>query len=339
MTTDVRALSLEPSWALPGARVTVRGASFDVRGPQLPAVTVGQREARVVMASTTRLTFLVPVDDAVGVQRVRVAGHDGEAELVVGRTIATEVHQVDSPVIDSDGSVFLTNSGARGHRVPVSVFRVPPGGAREDYLSDIVNATSLVFDPLGLLHVSSRHDGAVYRVMGDRRVETVATDLGVACGLAFGRDGTLFVGDRGGTVFRVSPTGRVLPFATLPPSVAAYHLAVGPDDQLFATAPTLATCDPVYVIDRTGVAREFAGGFGRPQGLAVDDHGDVYVVEALAGIAALYRLRAGGPRRLVLTAPALVGVALDPRGGLVVSSNDTAYRLDVPIRPFPVFHA
>ena len=29
----------------------------------------------------------------------------------------------------------------------------------------------------------------------------------------------------------------------------------------------------------------------------------------------------------------LVGVAIDPNGGLVVASNDTAYRLAVPIRP------
>jgi len=28
-----------------------------------------------------------------------------------------------------------------------------------------------------------------------------------------------------------------------------------------------------------------------------------------------------------------VGVAFNPTGGLVVTTNDTAYRLDVPIRP------
>ena len=38
------------------------------------------------------------------------------------------------------------------------------------------------------------------------------------------------------------------------------------------------------------------------------------------------RTRAGG--RLVLAAGNLVGVAFDPSGGVVVASNDTAYRLD-----------
>jgi sugar lactone lactonase YvrE len=179
----------------------------------------------------------------------------------------------------------------------------------------------------------------VYRVTAERRVEPVATELGVACGIAFGADGTLFVGDRTGTIFRMGPAGRAVPFATLPPSMAAFHLASGPDGRLYVTAPTLGTYDSVYVVERTGSLRVLSADFGRPQGVAVDDRGDVYVVEALAGRAGLYRLRPGLARELVVAAPALVGVALDPRGGLVVSSNDTAYRLDVPVKPFPVFHA
>jgi sugar lactone lactonase YvrE len=161
--------------------------------------------------------------------------------------------------------------------------------------------------------------------------------LGVACGIAFAPDGTLFVGDRGGTIFRVGPARRVAPFATLPSSIAAFHLAMGPDACLYATAPTFGTYDRVYRISRDGEVSTVSSDFGRPQGLAVDDQGDVYVVDAVAGGSGLYRLREGHARELVLSAPALVGVVLDPRGGLVVSSSDTAYRLDVPVKPFPVF--
>ena len=35
----------------------------------------------------------------------------------------------------------------------------------------------------------------------------------------------------------------------------------------------------------------------------------------------------------MLAAGALVGLVFDPAGGLVVTSNDTAYRVDTPIRP------
>ena len=69
-------------------------------------------------------------------------------------------------------------------------------------------------------------------------------------------------------------------------------------------------------------------GFGRPQGLAFDPAGTLYVVEALAGSSGLYRMPAEGAAECVLSGPGLVGVAFDASGVLVVSSNETAYRLD-----------
>lgn len=333
-TNVPQSVSLSPAWAVEGARVTLCAPHLPVEGSRPPIVRVGGFEARVVMGSATRVTFLVPIGLTGGSHAVAVDGVDGAAALLVATPIATDIHQVDNPVIDEGGAVYLTNSGARGQRVPVSVYRVPPGGAREDYLSDVVNATSMAFDPHGALHISSRHDGIVYRVRADRSVEPVASDLGVACGIAFGADGTLFVGDRGGTVFRVGAARRVFPFVTLPPSMAAFHLAPGSDGCLYATGPTFGSYDHVYRIDRLGTLDVISSEFGRPQGIAVDEHGFVYVVDAVAGRAGLYRLQAGSRRELLLGAPSLVGVALDPRGGLVVSSNDTAYRLDVPIKPF-----
>ena len=107
----------------------------------------------------------------------------------------------------------------------------------------------------------------------------VATDLGVACGIAFSADGTLFVGDRSGSILRVRD-GRATMFASIPASVAAFHLAFGPDGWLYVTAPTLAARDPVYRISPDGDVEVFYDGFGRPQGLAFDAHGDLYVVDA-----------------------------------------------------------
>jgi len=303
----------------------------------MPVVRIGGVEARVVMSAAVRLTVVVPHGLPAGRLPVTVGGIEGWADLHVGAPIATGIHQVDSPAIDATGCVYLTNSGPRGQRVEVSVSRVPPGGVKEDFLTDLVNATSMAFDPHGDLHVSSRHDGAVYRVRADRTLETVASDLGVACGIAFARDGTLFVGDREGTIFRVGPARRVTPFATLPASIAAFHLAMGPEDCLYATAPTFGTYDHVYRIDRDGGVTIVSSAFGRPQGLAVDDLGQVWVVDAVAGGSGLYRLREGRPREMVLSAASLVGVALDPCGGLVISSSDTAYRLDVPVKPYSTF--
>ena len=58
-------------------------------------------------------------------------------------------------------------------------------------------------------------------------------------------------------------------------------------------------------------------GFGRPQGIAFDSQGALYVVEALAGSNGLYRVRPDGSAELIVAGQSLVGVAFDPTGGLV----------------------
>jgi sugar lactone lactonase YvrE len=288
----------------------------------------------VVFAGSNRIGVIVPEDAPGGRATVTVDGAAGQADLEIGAVVARAIHQVDNPAIASAGTLYVTCSGRRGQQVPVSVVRVGADGVQEPYLSGIVNATSLAFDAHGALHVSSRYDGNVYRVKSDHTFEVAAGELGVACGIAFGSDGTLFVGDRSGTIFRIGEAGRVLPFVTLPPSVVAYHLAIGPDDDLFVAAPTLDSCDRVYRIRRSGDVQVISTEFGRPQGLACDAEGRLYVSEAVAGGAGLYLVRDGHPRELVMAAPVLVGVAFDPRGGLVVASSDTVYRLDVPLRPW-----
>jgi len=259
---------------------------------------------------------------------VRIDGASGETAFIdLAAPFAAGLHQVDNPVFDRDGNLYVTYSGTRGQQVPVSIFRVRPNGTRETFSSGIVNPTSMAIAPDGQLYVSSRFEGTVCRVADDGSVEAFANDLGVACGLAFATDGTLFVGDRSGTIFRVDRDGKAVTFASLPASVAAFHLAFGPDAALYVTGPTLSSYDSLYRIDTDGNVTTRYAGFGRPQGVAFDRHGALYVVEALAGVSGLYRVPSTGEPELVLAGPGLVGVAFDPRGGLVVSSNDTAYRL------------
>lgn len=279
--------------------------------------------------------MLVPNGLDGGRTAVRISDVPGETALLeVGIPFATGLHQVDNPVFDREGNLYVTYSGTRGQEVPVSIFRVGPSGRRESYVSGIVNPTSMTFDASGQLYVSSRFEGSVYRVFPNGTHEPYATDLGIACGLAFDRKGVLYVGDRSGTVFAVQPDRTVTALATLPASVAAYHLAVGPDDCVYVSAPTLGPYDHVYRVNpATGEIDRVYSGFGRPQGIAFDSQGSMYVVEALAGSNGLYRVRADGSTELVVAGQSLVGVAFNPTGGLVVASNDTAYKLDVQIRP------
>jgi sugar lactone lactonase YvrE len=315
---------VSPQRAVEGGRVTLRGPGFAI-DDDLPSVVIGDQPARTLFASSTRLVVAIPPDLDGGSMPVRV-DDGGEWAIEVATVWAKGLHQVDNPVFDDDGNLFVTYSGSRGQESPVSIFRVTPGGTREPFASGIVNATSMAFGPDGLLYVSSRFEGAVYRVSSDGSHEQVASDLGVACGLAFDADGVLFVGDRSGTIFRVID-GRATAFATLPASVAAFHLAMSPEQELFVSAPTLGSYDHIYRISRQGEVRSVPSPLGRPQGVAFSHDGVLHVVDALAGASGLYRFAdADGEPELVVAGNALVGVAFGPRGALVVSTNETAYR-------------
>jgi sugar lactone lactonase YvrE len=323
-----RVTAVRPVWAIEGGCITIEGVGFAVDGAQLPEVLIGGVRSRVVSASPTRIAALVPGGLESGTTDVQVDGAAGEPVSVgLAARFATGLHQVDNPVFDHEGRLHVTYSGTRGQQVPVSIFRVHRNGTRETFSCGIVNPTSMAVDAEGHLYVSSRFEGVVYRVKPDGSVEPFASDLGVACGLAFAADGSLFVGDRSGTIFRVDRSGHASTFAILPTSVAAFHLAMGRDQALYATAPTLSSYDSVYRIDSDGKVTTRYRGFGRPQGIGVDPTGTLFVVEALAGASGLYRLPEGAPPELVLSGPGLVGFAFDPGGDLVVCSNDTAYRL------------
>jgi len=326
--TAPRIAALRPWRATPGGRIYIEGGPFTV-GADLPVITMGGDAVRASFASPAVMAATVPERIRGGATPVRVDGVSGEtAFLDVGRELMTGFHAVDSPLVDADGSVFVTCSGSRGQQTPISIYRITPTGTREIFATGIINATSLAFDPQGVLHASSRFDGSVVRVERDGRSTVVASGLGVACGIAFAPDGTLYVGDRGGTVYRKEPDGEAEAFVTLPPSMAAYHLALGRDDTLFVSVPTLSPRNAVYRIDPDGEASVLASSFGRPQGLAVDAAGDLFVVDALAGASGLYRLSPDGDAEpeLVVAGADLIGVAFDRHGGFVLASNDTLWR-------------
>jgi sugar lactone lactonase YvrE len=327
-----RITSVQPLWAVEGGQVMIAGEGFPVDPPV--QVRIGGEPARPSLVSSQSVTVTVPGGLEGGSTPVRVEDVPGETAYIdVAAPLATGLHLVDSPVFDRDGNLYVTFSGSRGQQAPISIFVVRPDGTREPFAADVPNPTSMAFDRDGQLFVSSRFDGTVYRIAPDGTATIYAADLGVPCGLAFGPDRALYVGDRSGSVLRVEG-GRATLLASLPGSVAAFHLAFGPDQHLYVTAPTMAPRDPVYRISMEGEVQVFYNGFGRPQGLAFDDQGDLFVVDAVAGWSGVYRLPSDRPgeARQVIAGGDLIGLAFDPRGGLVLVSQDTAYRLNVPVR-------
>lgn len=324
--------ALTPCYAVAGGRITIEGGPFPVASDRLPVVRVGGAIARLSFASRDTLTIVVPESVSAGRQPVRIDDVPGETAFVeVAAPIIGGIHAVDNPVVAADATVFVTSSGSRGQQTPVSVYRCTLDGRREIFVTGITNATSLALDPAGRLHVSSRFDGTVSRIDAAGRATVVASDLGVTCGLAFAPDGTLFAGDRTGTIFKIVPGEDPTALASLPPSVAAYHLALAPDGiTLLVAGPTTAGADVIYKVGPAGDVSTFARGFGRPQGLAFDTAGRLHVVEALAGACGVYRVDGAGQAVEVVAARSLVGLAFDGRRGLLVASPETVFH-------FPTF--
>ena len=325
--------SLEPVRVVEGGRLWLHGDGFPQPESTADLVTIGGLPARLAFASSDRLAVVVPSGLDGGEIPVKVTWVPGATLYArVGTLLATGLHQVDNPVFGADGAAYVTYSGSRGQEASISIFRVPAGGgAREPFVHGLVNPTSMVVGPDGRLYVSSRFEGRVYRVFEDGRYEVVASDLGVACGLAFDVEGSLYVGDRGGTIFRIHPSGRTEKFATVPSSVAAFHLAMSPDGNLYVSAPTLASYDTVRRISPNGAVETLDIPFGRPQGLAFDLEGTLHVVEALAGASGVYAVRPGSPPELIVAGAGLVGLAFGPGGQLAVASNESLFSFTAPV--------
>ena len=204
------------------------------------------------------------------------------------------------------------------------------------FLNEIMNATGFAFDREGNLYVSSRMEGSVYKVTRSGQRSTYAQGMGVATGIAFDRDENLYVGDRTGTIFKISPDRQIFVFATIEPSVAAYHLAFGPAGDLYVTGPTTSSFDHVPRISPAGEVTSFYRGLGRPQGLAFDIEGNLYVTASLAGKRGVVRLTPDATAELVVSGYDLVGLAFGPHGSMILATNDSLVDLPLGVEGLPL---
>jgi sugar lactone lactonase YvrE len=329
-------LRIDPSYAIPGAEIAIDCENLDTTDPTLCAVWLGTERAPIVALSPRRVLAFVPELRQSGPVEVTLEC-DGErsnaVNIVVARRLAEDLHPVANPAFDpDDGSLFVTRSGARGEKLPVTIFRIDLSGEITEFSGDITNPTGIAFDSSGQMFVTSRMDGTVYRISQFKEAQPFATNLGLATGIVFDRTDTMYVGDRTGTIYKVNGIGEETAWAQLEPSVAAYHLAVGPDQSIYVAGPTTASFDSVMRIDPNGHASVFYKGLGRPQGLTVDDSGTVYVVASLRGRRGIVRISPDGKNAEMFVAGMnLVGLAFSATGDLAIASTDSIYNLEISV--------
>jgi sugar lactone lactonase YvrE len=334
MTTEhqpesVTLLSVQPRAAIEGGRIMIACRHLDMGSFSRVRLRVGGVTTRPDLARDGLLIAKVPIGAVSGMVTLEINGHvSNGVPCEIGARMAQNLHPVSNPAIDAAGNLFVTLSGSRGQKVPVSVYKISPRGILTPFVHDIVNPTGMAFGPDGEMYISSRFNGQVYRVTAEGTSSVFAQNLGVATGIAFDRQGYLYVGDRDGTIYRVNHQGIPTAFATLAPSVAAFHLAFDHQGNLYVTNPSMSGYDAIHRITPDGAMQTFAADLGRPQGLAFDPQNNLYVVSYYRGDAGILKITPQGEVSHLVSGVNLVGLALDSQGHLLVVSTSAVYRLN-----------
>jgi sugar lactone lactonase YvrE len=325
---------LFPPAAMPGGEVHLRGSHLIDAAPA--HATLGDVTAPLVLNRAAHAILKVPEGSVSGAVKLHAHGAESNGLLLnVAVPLAENLHPVANPAVDADGNIYATFSGPRSEKVPVSIFRIDRDYQVRPFVRELLNATGIAFGKDGHLYASSRAEGIVYRISPEGAISTYAEGLGVATGIAFDGDGNLFVGDRSGTIFKIGPNREMFVYATLEPSVSAYHLAFNDQGTLFVTGPTASSFDNVYAIDSDGTASIYYRGLGRPQGSAFDVNGNLYVAASLAGERGIVRITPSREAELVVAGSGLVGLAFVEDGCAALATSNAIYHvaMDVEGRP------
>ena len=320
--------AITPPAALPGGDVAILGSGLRPSELRRPQVKFAEMNAAVLICSDDRIVARVP-DGAVSGPVVVIpnAESSNSLDLRVAVPIADNLHPVANPAVDPDGNFYATFSGSRGQKVPISVYKIDTNYHVKPFLSEMMNATAIAFDHAGQMYVSSRYNGTVYRVAPNGTMSAYAEGLGIATGIAFDSDENLYVGDRSGTIFKIARDRQIYVFATLEPSVSAYHLAFDSKGTLYVTGPTTSSYDNVHAIDAQGNTKVFYRGLGRPQGLAFDVDDNLYVAASLKGKRGIVKITPEGNASLVVAGQGLVGLAFAPGKAAVLATTSAIYHL------------
>ncbi len=328
--------TMEPAAVITGGELYIRGQNLASAGR--PNVRLGDQRARLVVAGDSYIIARIPDTAVLGEVVVETGSLESASyQTQVGVQIADSLHPVANPAVDRDGNVYSTFSGSRGQKSPVSIYRIDGDGNSRPFVTDLMNPTGLAFDSEGLLYASSRYEGMVYQITPSGQMSVFVEGMGVATGIAFDSEENLYVGDRSGTIFKISRSRQIYVFATLEPSIAAYHLAFGPDDDLYVTGPTTSSFDSVHRINKAGEVDIFFRGLGRPQGLAFDAEGRLYVAASIAGRRGIIRIDQDRNPEQFLSGPGIVGLAFTPSRSLILSTQSALFRVKTGIAGRPLF--
>ena len=102
------------------------------------------------------------------------------------------------------------------------------------------------------------------------------------------------------------------------------------------TGPTTSSFDAVYRIDTHGTVTNFYRGLGRPQGLAFDSDGNLYVAASLAGKRGIVKITPDGKSSLEVAGQNLVGLCFAHGRSAVLATTGAVHHLSWNISGLPL---
>ena len=222
------------------------------------------------------------------------------------------------------------SAGSAGKKFPSRFTKSRRITRVKPFVTELMNPTGLALDREGFLYVSCRNDGTIHRVSPDGRVDAMDRRHGHRHGNRVRQQPAIFSsGDRSGTIFKISSDRQIFVFATLEPSI------VGLSPGSSVPAANCSSPAPPHRVSTASTAflpraksSVFFRGLGRPQGLAFDRLGNLYVAASLAGKRGIVRLTPQAEAEVVIGGNEHRGLALLPSHRALIATNNALYTLD-----------
>ncbi len=184
---------------------------------------------------------------------------DRSGNLYVANWADGTIHTFDA---NGSDSLFATNAGTHTHGITFD-------SSGNLYVADYIGSRILEFNPSGQMSLFATNDT-------DGMITGITNDLHLPTGLAFDRNGNLFVALYEGTIVKFDPNGHPSVFASSLSN--PYGLAFDEPGNLYVANQgnnTIAKFTP------NGQMSLFATNLSAPDGIAFDTSGNLYVVNYL----------------------------------------------------------
>jgi len=137
----------------------------------------------------------------------------------IGVQLADSLHPVTSPAVDSFGNIYTPSAIPRPESSGSSLPH-RPALQHQAVHQRTDECHPIAIDPEGMIYIPAVTTG-LSTVTPNGNMSVYVEGMGVATGLTFDGEQNLYVGDRSGTIFKVSPSRQIFVFATLEQSISA----------------------------------------------------------------------------------------------------------------------